>query len=104
MPIIEDCRRYMLLLLSVCGGASQAYVAGQVKFYPYKKEGMHEKVELAGVKIKFIFVGASRAPSLRHLGALIRTCGLCCRNVNRFVNVYVLTPEISRSLSGPYPS
>ena len=56
---------------------------------------------LAGVKIKFIFIGASRAPSLMNLGALIEICWLCCRNVNTFFNFYVLTPEISRGLLSP---
>ena len=40
-------------------------------------------------------------PSIRNLGALIRTCGPCCRNVNirLFFNFYVLTTEVSRGLS-----
>ena len=38
---------------------------------------------------------------LRNSGALIRIFWPCCRNVNVFFNVYVLTPEISRVLSGP---
>ena len=33
--------------------------------------------KVTGMKIRFTFEGASRAPSLRHLGALIRTCGPC---------------------------
>ena len=29
----------------------------------------------SGLNIRFTFIGASWAPSIRHLGALIRTCG-----------------------------
>ena len=43
------------------------------------------------VKIRFIFVGTSRAPSLRNLGALVGTCGPCCRNVSILFNWSILS-------------
>ena len=47
---------------------------------------------MAGVKIRFLFVGASRAPSLKHVGALIRFYGPWSRNVKYLFNYYGLTP------------
>ena len=61
---------------------------------------MKKSYHLTGLKIRFLFLGASRAPSLSNLGALIRIYGPWCRNVTFHFIVYVLAPEISRGLSG----
>ena len=50
--------------------------------------------------LRFFDLGASRAPSLSNLGALVRICRPYYRNVKYFFSFYVLTPEISMGLSG----
>ena len=50
---------------------------------------------------KVLDLGAGRAHSLGNLGALMIICGPYSRNVKYFSIFCVLTPEISRGLSGP---